>query len=178
VTVQPGGSDAGLDRVAEKGGKKLGMVVKTIADLKDSLAEVHQLRKRVREQGADFQLIVVSPPPEVAVDVEGLAEELQERLPKSEIDKIKGAAGATATVDVLIKGITHLEIGSVHVTRQGIRVGGTAVLDLTFSEWEDGLLEGVVPEDDYPLHFDVLLNNNLQIKEVYELRVDVSGFAA
>src|SRR2546423_15676174 len=72
VTLNPGGDDQGYDLIAEKNGAKVAVEVKFNARLRESAETIKALRRRALEGGFDeFRLVVVSPPHETDVYVEG-----------------------------------------------------------------------------------------------------------
>ena len=172
VVVGPSGQDDGYDLVAERGAEKLAIEVKDRASLKHFADEISRLRRRARDQGYDFRLIVVNPPAEVKAEVAGIREELRNRL----IDELPHELDALST-DTRVKDVSEVEIDSIQVTTEGVRVEGNAVVEIELEYDGGGERDGLSWDTDFPFSFDVLLGRDLHIEQAYDIQVDTSSFA-
>jgi len=172
VVVGPSGQDHGYDLVAERGAEKLAIEVKDRASLKRFAAEISHLRRRARDRGYDFRLVVVNPPSEVKVEVAGIREELRNHL----IDELPHELDALST-NTRVKDVSGVEIDSIQVTTEGVRVKGDAVVEIEL-EYDGGeARDGLSWDTDFPFSFDVLLGRDLHIEQAYDIQVDTSSFA-
>jgi len=175
VTVHPSGEDQGYDLVAEKDNRKVAVEVKFNARLRESAETIKALRRQAIERGYDeFRLVVVSPPPETHAHIEGLSKKLLEHLSESPPEALKNVLESPS-----IESVRELEIDSISVTAEGTRVTGNGVVRVwerpnlgvyvtniprSTSQWVTGL----------PFTFDIKLDNELRINEVYKIDVDTS----
>ena len=175
VTVHPSGEDQGYDLVAEKDNRKVAVEVKFNARLRESAETIKALRRQAIERGYDeFRLVVVSPPPETQAHIEGLSKKLLEHLSESPPEALKNVLESPS-----IESVRELEIDSISVTAEGTRVTGNGVVRVwerpnlgvyvtniprSTSQWVTGL----------PFTFDIKLDNELRINEVYKIDVDTS----
>jgi hypothetical protein len=177
VQVSPERLDNGYDIVASLGKRKVAVQVKANAQLKASAEAIKQLRKRAFQDGFDeFRLVVVSPPHERKVAIEGLDQKLLTYMysyPPTEL------IGINATV----RRIAHVDVDSIELAPDGTRVAGSGAVDVDI-EPEPFLSAGFPPgpsepnwwSTDFPFAFDVALDRNLEIAEVNRLEVDTSSF--
>lgn len=177
VTVHPTGEDQGYDLVAEKDSRKVAVEVKFNARLGESAEIIKALRRRSIERGYDeFRLVVVSPPHETDVHIEGLDKKLLEHLSEDPPDALKNVPQSPC-----IESVRELEIDSISVTAEGTRVTGNGVVRV----WErptDGVYVTNIPRSTLqwvtglPFSFDAKLDNELRITDVYKIDVDTSSW--
>lgn len=176
VTLNPSGDDQGYDLVAEKNGAKVAVEVKFNARLRESAETIKDLRRRAIERGYDeFRLVVVSPPHETDVHIEGLDKKLLEHLSENPPDALKNVPQSPC-----IESVRELEIDSISVTAEGTRVTGNGVVRV----WERPTL-GVyitnIPRSTLqwvtglPFSFEIKLDKELRITDVYKIDVDTSS---
>jgi hypothetical protein len=177
VTVSPRGSDEGYDLVARIGNKKLAVEVKASSHLQESAEMIKRLRKRAFEHGYDeFRLVVVNPPQEIKVSIEGLERELERYLtltPPPEVNQLPGR----------VCGVGGIRFETIDVTSAGIRIVGSGIVEVRLEE-EPFLSAGFPPVSqereegitDFPFQFDVILGHNLSIATAQEVEVDTSSF--
>ena len=171
VVVEPSGPDEGYDLVAERGAEKLAYDVKASSSLSSSAAEIGRLRRRARREGYGFRLVVVNPPREKKVEVAGLADQIQQRLLDEPPAELRALSRNTR-----VQRVAQLDIESAQVMVNGIRVKGDGVVEVELEyDLENG--RGVADwSTDFPLYFDLLLDRDLHIEQVYDLRVNTSSF--
>lgn len=178
VILQPQAPYEGYDLIATKGDKKLAVEVTVNTQLRESIETIKTLRKRAIVQGIDeFQLVVVSPPREVDVEIEGLETELRSALlrylitNKESIDKLRDDSE-----HINIQRITQVDIRSVEIANDGIRVTGDGVVEVSIHPLSVGDSPPLKYSWGMPFNFDVKLGHDLKISEVYTLAIDQSAF--
>jgi len=205
VTIEPSGPDKGYDLVATIKGRRIAIEVKANSELASSADQIKKLRRKAFDQGFDeFRLVVVSPPHETQVQVDGLEQELaayiNANLPKalSELSR-----------DLTVKSSKEIEIDSISVLHCYTRVAGRGVISVeirftrglegssdasitanTADENSDSVEPGYAAgspilnagEDawvgwdvDLPFSFDVELDRNLQVARAHSIVVDTSS---
>lgn len=130
-----------------------------------------RLHKEAFKQGfSEFRLVVVSPPREVDVRIDGLAEGLLERLKTDVSPELRGLSSS-----VKILRVAMIEPDSVHMTMEGVRMAGTAVVELELRDRDEDGRE--IPWTiDFPFTFDLTLGHDPNIRQIHDLCVNVSSF--
>lgn len=167
----PNGEQEGFDLVGTRGSERIAVVVKAGSELRHSASEIARLRDQARRDGYSFRLIVVNPPREKAVDVEGLRQRLEEYVSENPPHELNMLSSHTRITD-----ISNLEVDSLEATTDGLHVVGNGVIDVELDCGGGIAKDGVTSEADFPFTFDVLLDHTLHIKEVRHLNVDTSSF--
>lgn len=132
----------------------------------------NQLLKYAKKRGYDYRLVIVGPPERVEVEVEELESTLHEYLVNSEFPTELYDVASNAFID----GVVDLEIVSLHVNRDEIRVKGHGTIEVTLEYGGGEARDGVTSSDDFPLNFDVTLDHDLKIISGDKIRVDISSF--
>lgn len=177
VILNPGGDDQGYDLIAEKNGTKVAVEVKFNARLRESADKIKALRRRALERGFDeFRLVVVSPPHETNVYIEGLDKKLVEKLAKFLKDNPPNPA-KTHPLEIL--GVHDLDIDSISITAQGTRVTGSGVVSVVERPVSgvyvaDYPLDDVQWKTDSSFDFDIQLDCALKVSHIYKANVDTS----
>jgi len=174
VRLKGGGDETQYDLVAEQGDRKIALeVVARLNTLDETAAlRVSALREHAHNQGFnEFRLVLVSPPRETMVEVEGLETLLSNAIVNdipSELDSLSS--------HTRVLGISDIDITSTTIGRDGIQVAGTGVvlveLEYSGGEERDGLNE----EIDFPFSFDLALTQALELEQVVTLSVDTTSF--
>lgn len=156
---------------AVRNGERVAIEVVAQPLLKSSVSRIRNLRRRAREQGFNgFRLVVVSPPREVRVQVEGLQEMLEANL----ADVLPNIANL-ATWRTQVRRVAFVETDEIEVKINGVRVRGTGVVEISLSS--DKEPASIAEETDFPFVFNVLLDPCvLRLREVTTLEVDTSSF--
>ena len=165
--------DQQFDLVARRNGEIVVYEVKARSRLKESADRLSQLRAAAREAGVtSYRLVVVNPPPEVKVAIDGLDTELfgyfLEELP-TEVDELSYETHA--------RRVKVLEIDSVDVRRQGIRARGRGALYVQLNFLGQTPTNGMTVEEGLEFAFDVELGPDLKLAGVNSIKIDVSDFA-
>ena len=165
--------DQQFDLVARRDGELVVYEVKARSRLKESVEQLARLRAAARNGGVtSYRLVVVNPPQEVKVAIEGLdtqlLEHFLEELP-TEVDQLSYATR--------VKRVKLFEIDSVDVRREAIRVQGRAALyvELNFRGRTDSIDHSV--DEGLGFTFDVDLGPDLKLATVHDLKVDVGDYA-
>jgi hypothetical protein len=151
--------------------------VKFNGRLSESVETIKALRRRSLDRGYDeFRLVVVSAPHETDVHIEGLDKRLLEHLRRNPSDALKNAPHGP-----WIEDLSDLEIDSISITADGTRVTGNAVVKVgeprTFKAYNNIPLLTCQWLTDFPLSFEIKLDNELRISDVYKVDVDTSTWA-
>lgn len=177
VTVHPSGEDEGYDLVAEKDNRKVAVEVKSNARLRESAETIKALRRRAIERKYDeFQLVVVSPPHETNVHIEGLDKKLLEYLRRTPPDALTNVPQRPH-----IETISDLDIDSISITADGTRVNGNGVIRVG-ERADDGVYITNIPLStlqwvtNLPFRFEIRLDNELRITDAYKIDVDTSSW--
>lgn len=170
--IHPAGEDRGLDLIAEGHGKRIAVQVKARSELQRSIPEVQRLRRSALERGFDeFRLVLVNPPHQPRIHVEGLQDRLREYAVKGVFPQLEILSSAARVVD-----IGDLEVSSIEVTDQGTRLSGTGILYVELAY--GGPRDHVGVRTDFPFSFDVSLSAELDAMEVNEFSIDTSAYDA
>jgi len=136
---------------------------------------VRRLRNYVVHRlGAQFRLILVNPPGEVSIEVEGLEEALVELLYEycaSELSEL-----ATHTY---IDHISDIEFDKVVVRKDEIELLGSAIASLTLQYGSNGDLrrgDGLRSAESFSFTFHVLLDQDLEVKDILSFDLDTSDY--
>ena len=167
-------ANATFDLLAQRGEERLVFEVKARSRLKDSIDEVAQLRQAAREAGVSgFRLVIVTPPQETEVTIEGLESELCRFIRYThppELDEM--------FADPTVERVTHVEVDSVGVRHDGIRVRGRAAVRLEVNEGGVSTPDAWRVSDSLPFTFDVELGTDLKVATVHDLKVDIGDYAS
>jgi hypothetical protein len=164
--------DYGYDLIAMRGNRRLAIEVKVRSELRKDAEQIRHLREQAQQQGFDeFRLVVVNPPREVAVEIEGLDEKLWDYLVNhisSDLDELSSGTRIVNVIDV--------DIDSIDVTVNGIRVTGSGIVEVELEYGGGEERDGLTWSTSFPLTFDVELDHTLDIADVYEMKVDTASF--
>lgn len=177
VTVHPGGEDQGYDLIAEKDNRKVAIEVKFNGRLRESAETIKALRRRAIERGYnEFRLVVVSPPHETDVHIEGLDKKLLEYLRQSPPEALKNVSE-----EPQIETISDLDIDSISITADGTRVNGNGIIRVAEC-LEDGVYVTDFPLStlkwvtNFPFSFEIRLDNELKITDEHMIDIDTSSW--
>ena len=172
VTKEPPSVDDRYDLLATKDGKTIAIEVKARSELRASMDEIRRLREQAKQQGyAEFRLIVANAPREKSISVSGLENTLGELIREDVPSELYDVASAP-----FIEGVSAIEIDSVQITTHGIEVEGTGLVDVDLESGGGEVRDGMTWSTDFPFSFSILLNSDLEIAQVHNLKVDTSSF--
>jgi hypothetical protein len=175
VHLEDGEDDGSrYDLVAEQGDRKIAVEVVARTRLRDDTVvdKVAVLREQARHRGFDeFRLVLVSPPRNTVVEVEGLETLLFETIVNDIPSELDILSSHTRIVN-----ISDVEITETAIGKEGIQITGTGIIlvDLEYGGGEER--DGLNEEIDFPFYFDLLLSTSLDLEQVRSLRVDTESF--
>jgi len=171
VRLNEGEGETRYDLVAEQGERRIAVeVVARLNTRDDAVARrVSALREYAHNQGFDeFRLVLVSPPREAVVEVEGLETLLSNALINDIPSKLDILSSHTRVLS-----ISDVDITSTTINREGIQIGIVLVeLEYGGGAERDGLSE----EIDFPFSFDLILTLDLELEQLVSLNVDTTSF--
>jgi len=147
------------------------------ARLRESAETIKALRRRAIELGYnEFRLVVVSPPHETDVSIEGLDKKILEHLRENPPEALKNI-----TQMPRIESVSDLDIDSISIAADGTRVTGNGVVrvggPLPRLEPIDGILPCFVQAvHNFPFSFGITLDNELNITSETKIDVDTSSW--
>ncbi len=156
--------DTLFDLVAEKGSQKLAYEFKAGKSSKTSRDGLHRLQQVAAQQGWQFRIVVVTPPPRVHVEVDRLQQHLLEHL----MDNMPAELDQLST-HTRVCGLSDVEIFDLRMTNEEVRVSGTGSVDVEMaygsgSDQDSG--EGAILFDSYPLNFTAILESTGELQSV------------
>lgn len=163
--------DLRYDLVAKKGAEKIAFQVKSRDALRDSKKQIEQLTSAAKKLGYDFRLVIVTPPKEPSIEIQGFKEILLDYLQNNDFPQELYDIASQPSIDSVV----DVEIDILHVRKDDIQVAGSGTLEVTLV-YGGGGEDGMTTQDEYPFEFEVILNHELEISRVESLSVDVSSF--
>lgn len=159
------------DLLARKAEQTIAVEVKARAALGTALDEIRRHRALAQQAGYDYRLIIVNPPRERKIEVDGLESALFAHL-------LKHSPSGLARISsrIVLDRVSVTDINAIEVTTDGVYVVGTGMAEATIEYSETIPDVGVSIEAEFPLSFDVVLDHQLQVKEARTLDLDVSDF--
>lgn len=174
VTLEPTGEYWHFDLLAERGAERIAYEIRARSRLKASAIEVAQLRAAAKRAGVtDFRLVVVTPPRQIEVIVEGIDTQLYSHLADETPEELDELSSGTR-----VDGVTDVDFESVVVSPSGIHLRGHATVELELNYGGGEERHGLTTGASVPLYFDVVLGHDLRISQVNELDLDTSEFDA
>jgi|GEM_PF-1464997 Holliday junction resolvase len=163
--------DCKADLVARKGDETIVFEFKSTGGSTRRNGE-NQLLSYAKRRGYGYRLIIVNTPERIEVEIEDLENTLHEYLVNSEFPSELYDVASTA----FINDVVDLEIISLHVGKDEIRVKGHGTIEVTLEYGGGEDRDGVTSTDEFPLDFDVSMDHDLNITSAGEIRVDTSSF--
>lgn len=160
-----------FDLTARNDRESIAFEVRARASLARAAKHIAKLRGDARAKGySDFRLVVVSPPEERLIEVQGLAAELMKKafapIP-AELDELSRAT--------TIETVSDLDVGSIKMTPEEVRIAGEGLVEVAL-EGHGEVTDSVDLSAEFPFAFEVVLDPQLRIQEVVRLDVDTSSF--
>ena len=127
---------------------------------------VAALRDQARAMGGRFHLVLVRPPKNTNVQVDGLEKALEEAL-------LRGPPQALGSLaaEVVVRSVGDLDITSVAIHEDGVEIEGDATVEVELFDADDE----AIAQENLPLFFRARLDRANKIQEMIELRVDTSS---
>ncbi len=162
------------DIVATKGDYRVAIEVIARAKLGREVMRIAKLRRQAKKEGFDhFRLVVVDPPRQIPVNVEGLEQKLRqymiENLPQELAELPNDPEVLPDGVQVV--SVESITIDSIAIQVGGIRVAGrgTVIVDVYDKQDDEGFWE----DEDLPFNFDVELDRQLNLTRVHDIRAHI-----
>jgi len=161
------------DLVLKKGDELIVVEVKSGNWPKEKIEQVQSIRNEVVHRlGGKFSLVLVSPPQEKSIEIEGI-DTILFNLLSEDIGDLDELSTHTTVEDV-----SDVVINSISIKKNRMQVRGSAVVsaDLNWgssSDAENG--DGSSTSESFPLDFDVVLDGNLEVVEDI-LNIDTSSY--
>jgi Predicted pPIWI-associating nuclease len=171
VSIASSETDKGFELEATRGDETVAVQVKARSALKASLDEIRDRWRQARERGQEFRLVVVSPPREVRVQVEGMEDTLLDLLHDARpagLDELPTDSRATT--------VTLVEIDTIEVLASGVRLIGSGVVEVDLESEASTGRDGLDLTTDFPFTFDIVLGHDLRIQQVNVIHVNTSSF--
>ncbi len=166
---QNGNRDA--DLVVTRGDEKIYFHVKFTPGSSESRERITRLHRYVNSQdNARLQMVVVRPPELPEIDVQDFEKQLYQLC----VDRIDSLAVSELARAVVPEGVSGVDFDAVKITPDGIEVRGTALVEFEFDYGRHE--DDSTSYDSYSLTFHLVLDRELTITEVKELKTDVSSF--
>lgn len=166
--------DMRADLLARKGEEIIVVEFKLGNWSKDRNDHVRRIRNEVVHRlGGKFNLVVVTPPKEKSIEIEGIEDILYNIFLEDvrELDEL--------STHTHVEEVSDITLNSVDVEQNRIRVAGigTVSVELNWgsnSDRERG--DGASTVDSFPFEFVIALDNDLHLLAVEHMRVDTSDF--
>lgn len=165
------------DIVATKGDYKVAIEVIARAKLGREVMRIAKLRRQAKKEGFDdFRLVVVDPPRQIPVNVEGIEPKLRQYMIENLPQEL---AELPNHPDVLPDGVQVLKVTSITIDSIAIQVGGmrvagrgTVIVNIYYKQDDERFWE----DDDFPFNFDVELDRQLNLTRVHDITVNSKHF--
>ncbi len=137
--------------------------------------EVRQIRNEVVHRlGGRFNLVVVTPPKEKDIEIEGIEGILHDIFldDLGELDQL--------STHTYVEEVSDVTITSINVEQNQTQVQGTGVVSVKLnwgSNSDRANDEGLTSYDSFPFDFSIILDKDLKLIEVEHIRVDTSGYS-
>jgi len=163
--------DSEFDLVARKGPEGIAYEFKSGQSARTSRQALDRLQRVAKQAGLEFRIVVVTPPARVQVEVERLADDLQDYM----INTSFPDALDSLSTHTRIGGVADIEISEIYVGNGNIRVAGTGSVEVELKYGSDS---DDVPSssDAFPFSFQVVLSSDGRLHSVEELEVDTTSF--
>ena len=157
-----------VDIVGTKEGHKLAVQVVAWPKLAQHAKKIALLRQQAYAEGFDeFRLVVVREPRQIAVNVEGIEQELLTYLQKNGLNELTALPQKVRIINV-----ERVKIDSISIRSSSIRVAGDGLLIVDMHVDLDG--EQFWEDDYFSLKFDVELDHQLHLKCVHQIVANTS----
>lgn len=161
-----------FDLVVKKGDDVIVFEIKTGAWKQERRKEIQQLRNfAVHELGAKFKLILVNLPKEPEIEIEGLEGVFPDLLAEHFVDEFSRFA-----THFWVDEITDIKFDELHIRQSEYEMKGTGIVTLGLQFGSDSDYkqdDGLRWNESFTFHFDLLMDNNLEMKDVRNLELEL-----
>jgi hypothetical protein len=162
-----------FDLVAKKDNETIVFEIKAGSWVTEKRQEVQQLRNfAVHELGAKFKLILVSLPKEPEIEIEDLEAIFPDVLAEQFLDEFSRMA-----THFWVDEVSDLKFDELHIKKSNLDIkgSGTVTVGLQYGSDSDYKEDnGLRWAESFQFEFHLLLDRNLEIKEIYKLEIDIS----
>jgi len=161
-----------FDLLAKKENESIIFEIKVGSWKKDQRNQIKQLRNiAVHELGAKFKLVLVSLPKESEIIIEDLEPIFPELLSERFINEFSEMA-----THFWVDGVSNFEFDKLVIRKSDLEIKGSGVISVGFqfgsdSDYKQG--NGLCWYDSFEFSFHLLLDREIEIKEIYELEIDL-----
>ena len=158
-----------IDMVAEKSDQKIFFEFKVRKDNRKSREELLEVKKLAAQEGAEYHLVYITPPPEVAVEIYDIDDKIRDYLEQyipAGIQKLAPQSNIEEARDV--------EIDTISIEPNCITIKGTCLLVVSLQFSYGDISEGQV-EDTFVTSFNAKLDAELNIISL-DADVDTSSW--
>lgn len=160
-----------FDLVAQKDDDLIVFEIKAGLWEKDRRKEVQQLRNfAIHELGAKFKLVLVSLPEEPEIQIEELEAKFSDLLADQFIDELSKMA-----THFWVDAVSDIKFDELSIRKSELEIKGIGTISVEFQYGSDSDYEednGMRWTDSFEFDFHLLLDRDLEIKEVYELKIN------
>ncbi len=161
-----------FDLVAKKGDETIVFEIKVGEWVTSKRQAVQQLRNfAVHRLGAKFKLVLVNLPREPEIEIEDLECILPDVLAEHFLDEFSRMA-----THFWIDEVSDITFTELHVKKTELEIKGSGIVSVGFqygSDFDYKEDNGLRWTDSFDFDFHLLLDRELNIKEVYELEIDI-----
>ena len=159
------------DLLATRNGETIAFEVKARSQYAGAVEQIRNLRQTARSSGInEFRLVLVNPPRQTVVSIEGFQAKLPDYLRQEVPQEIRVLAPSFT-----LENVYEIKIDNIKVDKEGISLTGAAVVRVG-RHYHSDAPEGQTEYEGYPLSFDLTLDHEINIKTVKALCVDTSAF--
>jgi hypothetical protein len=162
-----------FDLVAKKGDETIIFEIKAGSWIADKRQAVQQLRNfAVHKLGAKFKLVLVSLPKEPEIEIEGLEAIFSGLLAEHFINEFSRLA-----THFFVDEVSDIKFDELYIkkTEYDIKGSGTVAVGLQYGSDSDYKNDdGLRWTESFQFDFHLLLDENLEVKEIYELEINMS----
>jgi len=160
-----------IDLIVRKGDETIVFEIKAGDWSEEKRIETRRIRNlTVHQLGAKFKIVLVNMSEQTEIEIDGLYDLFNELLDDKFIDDFSRLA-----THHWIDEISDICITSINVKPKEMRISGYGVVTLGLQYGSDGDYkrgDGIRSTEAYQFDFDVLLDDNLELQEVYSLVLD------
>jgi hypothetical protein len=161
-----------FDLVAKKDDETIVFELKAGEWISDKRLAIQQLRNfALHKMGAKFKLVLVNLPKEPELEIEDIESKFPDVLADHFINEFYRMATHFQVDDV-----SDINFTEVHVRKSELEIKGSGIVSVNFQYGSDSDYKednGLRWSDSFDFVFHLLLNKDLDIKEIYELEIDI-----
>lgn len=161
-----------FDLVAKKGDETIVFEIKAGEWVTDKRQAVQQLRNfAVHKLGAKFKIVLVNLPKEPEIEIEDLESLFPDVLAEHFVDEFSRMA-----THFWVDEVSDIKFTELHVRKSELEIKGSGIVSVGFQYGSDSDYKednGLRWTDSFDFDFHLLLDKELDIKEIYELEIGI-----